>query len=143
VADPKVSAGFEQNAPGRELVGYHDAKRQLVIAQWRKGTYHFDTRTLTWTCTIAPDTAQAVPDGYDAATVFYGDTITGRGLLLDFRTLELWAYDPDRTRWERLSPAGDAMPPGKRMLSYFDHALGVMVVLNDTEVWAYRPPPAR
>lgn len=143
LSDPKITPGFERNAPGRELVGYHDPKRQLVVAQWRKGSYHFDTRSRQWTCTIRPDTSAEVPDGYDASTVFYGDGITGRGLLLDFRTRELWAYDPDRPHWDRLSPAGDAMPAGTRMLACFDHALGVIAVLNDAEVWVYRPAAAR
>jgi hypothetical protein len=143
LAGPKITPGFEQNAPGRELVGYHDAKRHLIIAQYRNGTYHFDTRSRQWACTIRPDTSPAVPDGYDASTVIYGDATTDRGLLIDFRTRVLWAYDPDRSRWEQMYPSGDAMPAGKRMLAYLDHALGVLVVLNDTEVWVYRPAPAR
>jgi hypothetical protein len=35
------------------------------------------------------------------------------------------------------------MPAGTRMLACFDHALGVMAVLNDAEVWVYRPAAAR
>lgn len=143
VADPKISQGFERNAPGRELVGYHDAKRQLVVAQYRTGTYHFDTRSRRWSCPIPPDSAAPVPDGHDASTVFYGSALTGHGYLLDFRTRDLWTYDPDRAHWELLSPMGDAMPAGQRMLAYFDHAHDVMVVLNDTEVWTYRPPTTR
>ena len=143
VADPTITAGFERNAPGRELVGYHDAKRQLIIAQCRRNTFHFDTQSRRWARVVAHDSVDALPDGHDAHTVFHGDAVTGRGYLLDFRTRELWAYEPDRARWDLLSPSGDPLPAGKRMLAYFDHALGVMVVLNDTEVWAYRPAPSR
>ncbi len=143
LTDPKITPGFEREAPGRELVGYHDAKRQLVVAQWRRGTYHFDTRSRRWICMIPPDSGKPVPDGHDAVTAFCSDPSSGRGLLLDFRTRELWSYDPDQAQWTLLAPAGDPIPAGKRMLAYVDRVLGVLAVLNDTEVWIFRPPGPR
>lgn len=143
IADPKLTPDFERQAPGRELVGYHDAKRQLVVAQCRKGSYHFDLRSRRWTCTIAPDSGGLLPDGHGAFTAFCGDPANGRGLLLDFRTRELWSYDPDHARWTLMAPSGDPIPEGKRMLAYFDEALGVMTVLDATDVWIWRPPAVR
>ncbi len=139
IANRRSSADFEANAPGRELVGYHDAARRLVITQWKLGTYHFDTRTAQWSRAIAPDAPGGRPDGHDAFTGFYGDPASGQGLLVDFRTRELWAYHPDKRRWTTLRPDGDAMPTGRRMLAYMDTARGVFVVIDDLEVWVYRP----
>ena len=143
VADRKTTPDFARNAPGRELVGYHDAKRQLLIAQYRQATYHFDIRHRLWACVVPPDDKGSAPEGHDAHTAFCADPVTGRGLLLDFRTRQLWSYDPEGCRWERMSPIGDPMPDGKRMLAYFDAALGVLAVIDDTEVWVYRPSAAR
>jgi hypothetical protein len=142
IANRRSSAGFEEYAPGRELVGYHDAARRLVITQWKLGTHHFDTRTAQWSRAIAPDSAGDRPDGHDAFTGFYADPASGQGLLVDYRTRELWAYNPDRTRWTLLQPVGDAMPTGRRMLAYMDTARGVFVVIDDLEIWVYRPGKA-
>jgi hypothetical protein len=140
IADRKSTPGFARSAPGRELVGYHDAKRQLVVAQHGKGSYHFDTRSRAWACIIEPGSIATAPDGHDAFTTFCSDPSNARGILLDFRTRELWTYDPDHASWKLMAPAGDPMPNGKHMLAYFDIALGVMVVLNGAEVWVWRPP---
>jgi hypothetical protein len=143
VASPKVTPGFEGNAPGRELVGYHDSKRQLIVAQCRRGTYHFNTQSSRWLCVIPPDSGYLVPDGHDAFTAFCGHPSSGRGLLMDFRTRNLWSYDPDQAQWALLAPVGDPIPQGKRMLAYVDRVLGVLAVLNDTEIWVFRPPGSR
>ena len=143
LADRKSTPSFERTAPGRELVGYHDAKRRLVVAQYRKGSYHFDIQSREWVCTVAADSIGPAPDGHDAFTTFCGDPANGLGILLDFRTRELWSYDPDHAHWKLMAPSGDPIPDGKHMLAYFDVALGVMVVLNGIEVWVWRPPSAR
>lgn len=130
---------FEQSAPSRELVGYHDPVRQLVIARQGRGTFHFDTRRRVWEkVDETPADAAVVPDGHDARNVFYHDPGSGHGLLVDFSSQSIWSYDPDRAAWHQQVPVGDPMPAGKRMLAYLDHEYGVLVVIEDRGVWAYR-----
>lgn len=130
---------FEQNAPARELVGYHDPARQLVIARQGRGTFHFDTRRRVWKKVDETSADLAgVPDGHDARNVFYHDPGSGHGLLVDFSSQSIWSYDPDHSAWHKQLPVGDPMPAGKRMLGYVDVAQGVLVVIDDREVWAYR-----
>ena len=62
---------------------------------------------------------------------------SGHGLLVQFQTNTLWAYDPDKPAWTKLTPEGDPMPTGNKRLAYFDPAHNVFVVIRDT-VWAYR-----
>ena len=66
------------------------------------------------------------------------DPVSGHGLLLEFKTNTLWAYDPDKIQWTKLRPEGDKMVEGGKRLAYFDPAQGVFVVINGTSVWAYR-----
>jgi hypothetical protein len=135
IADARSSPGFEQEAPGRELVGYHDPARRLIIAQYKRDSFHFDTTTRRWSRRVR----EGEVDGHDAHTIFCRHPGSGLGLLVDFRDGRLHAYDPDRARWRSLKPAGAAMPSGSRVLAYVDQALDVLVVIDDTEVWAYRP----
>lgn len=130
---------FEQQAPSMELVGYHDPVRKLVVARQGRGTFHFDTQTRTWTkVDETPSGEGSVPDGHDARNVFYHDPVSGHGLLVDFASRSVWSYDPDRSIWNKRESQGDPMPAGKRMLAYFDQAQGVLVVIDDLEVWVYR-----
>lgn len=130
-------------APGRELVGYYDPVRKIVVAQWKQNTFHFDPKTRTWSRVLSETGAQAAPTGHDARTVFYHDAASGHGLLVDLAAKKVWAYDPDATKWTALKPEGDPMPSGKRMLAYADPARNVLVVIDDTTVWAYRYRKAR
>jgi hypothetical protein len=135
---------FAAQAPGRELVGYYDAGRRIVVAQWQRNTYHFDPLARRWSkvAAVAKD-SDVAPYGHDARTAFYHDPASGHGLLVDFKEKEIWAYDPDATRWTRLQPKGDPMPRGGRMLSYVDPLRNALVVIDDTTVWAYRHRAAR
>ncbi len=133
------SGDFHAQAPGAELVGYHDPGRGLVVAQRGRNTYHFDVARRRWSKVIAAEAdSDAVPDGHDARTPFYFDQRSGHGLLIELRARVLWAYDPDRVRWTRLQPAGSPMPTGQRLLAYADAAHNVLVVVDGTAVWAYR-----
>lgn len=131
------SRDFDAQAPGPELVGYHDPRRKLVIVRRGSDTFHFDTMALRWRRVAAQGPAD-MPLGHDARTPFCYDAASGHGLLVDFRTRALWAYDPDALRWSRLDPRGSPMPDGRKMLAYADAAHNALVVIDDTTVWAYR-----
>lgn len=134
IADARSSPGFAEQAPGRELVGYHDPQRRLLVAQYRQNTFHFDLVERRWMRTVAGEG----PDGHDAHTGFYRHPGSGDGLLFDFRDGRLWAYAPDRAQWRVLAPLGDTLPAGSRVLAYVDQAMNLLVVINGTETFAYR-----
>jgi hypothetical protein len=127
---------FQSQAPHTEQVGYHDPQRGLLVAQRGTSTYHFDIAARRWKEVLAA--GDDAPVGHDARTPLYHDPASGQGLLADLPGRALWAYDPDRVRWTRLQPQGSPMPAGKRMLAYVDPARNVLVVIDDTTVWAYR-----
>jgi hypothetical protein len=130
---------FEQQAAEPEQVGYYDPKRKLVISQRHKATQHYDVQANKWQKVISADKdSEEVPYGHDAYSPMYLDPTSGHGLLLELKPNALWAYDPDKIAWTKLSPEGDAMPGGDKRLAYFDPAHNVFVVIHDTTVWAYR-----
>ncbi|KON82153.1 hypothetical protein PA01_11645 [Azoarcus sp. PA01] len=139
--DLNVNSGeksIASQAPGRELVGYYDPVRKIVVAQWKRNTFHFDPKTRRWSRVLSATGSEDVPRGHDARTAFYHDAASGHGLLVDLAAKKVWAYDPDATKWTALETEGDPMPSGKRMLAYADAARNVLVVIDDTTVWAYR-----
>jgi hypothetical protein len=132
-------ADFKVQAPSLEQVGYYDPVRRILVSQRFSDTFHFELRTRTWKQVHdAPDKSDRVPYGHDARTPFYYDPVSGHGLLFDLTSSALWSYDPGRIAWTRLQPSGDPVPAGKRRLAYFDPARNVLVVIDDTTVWAYR-----
>lgn len=134
-----TSAVFEQQAPEPEQVGYYDPQRKLVIIHRHKATHHFDPQKNAWKKVISADKDSAdVPYGHDAFSPMYHDPVSGHGLLVEFKTNTLWAYDPDKIAWTKLRPEGDKLPEGNKRLAYFDPVQKVFVVLHDTTVWAYR-----
>jgi hypothetical protein len=136
ICDESMQSDFRASAPGRELVGYHDPDRRLVVAQCRHQTFHFDTRRRRWSAMSLP----GAPDGHDARGSFVRNPANGAGILIDLSGGVLWSYDPDRTRWRILRAEGPPMPAGSRTLGYADARRGVVVVVDDLGVWAYRPP---
>jgi hypothetical protein len=135
IADASSSPGFATQAPGAELVAYHDPRRRLLVAQCARATFHFDIGQRRWSRTVDG----GGPHGHDAFTSFYYHPGSGEGLLVDFRDGRLWAYAPDSARWRQLSPGGDTPPPGGiRMLAYVDAARDLLVLVNGTQTWAYR-----
>jgi hypothetical protein len=130
---------FEQQAAQPEQVGYVDPKRKKLMVQRHKNTHHFDIENNTWANVISrgPEAAD-VPYGHDAHSPMVYDPGSGQGLLVEFKTNNLWAYEPDTPRWTRLEPTGDPMPTGNKRLAYFDLAMKVFIVIEDTKVWAYR-----
>jgi hypothetical protein len=135
----KKSADFSKHAAEPEQVGYYDSKRKIVVAHRHKATSHYDVANKRWDKVIdAAKESEDVPYGHDARAPLYYDPVSGAGLLIQFPTNTLWAYDPDAKRWMKLAPEGAPMPTGNRRLAYFDQAHGVFVVLDGTTVWAYR-----
>lgn len=130
---------FKAAAPGAELVGYYDPSRRIVVAQRQKETYHFDVARAEWKkVAAAAKDDESMPYGHDARNPFHYDPVSRQGLLVDVRGGAVWSYDPDQVKWTRLQPQGDSMPRGERSLVYVDHAANVLVVIDDTKVWAYR-----
>jgi hypothetical protein len=130
-------AEFMAQSPGPEQVGYHDAQRRLVVAVLGADTFHFDTASRRWQ-RIAADIPAGMPAGHDARTPMYHDEASGHGLMVDLEGRTLWAYNPESKRWSGLDPKGSPMPSGRRMLAYADATHDVLVVIDDTAVWAYR-----
>jgi hypothetical protein len=130
---------FELQSPEPEQVSYYDPKRKLVIVQRHKATHHFDVKANAWTKVLSLDKdSDQVPHGHDAYAPMYHDPVSGHGLLVEFKTNTLWAYDPDKTAWNKLTPEGDPMPEGNKRLAYFDQAQNMFVIIHDTAIWAYR-----
>jgi hypothetical protein len=134
---------FESQAPEPEQIAYHDPSRSLVIAHRHYHTHHFDPRTRRWQLVLegGEDDGQT-PYGHDAFSIIAATPDGGPGILLEFKTNKIWAYDPDKPRWSLLGPQGDPMPEGAKRLAYFDPDHGVLVVIDGTSIWAYRPPGA-
>jgi hypothetical protein len=140
--DLKANGGgkaFEQHAPEPEQVGYYDPGRKLVVVHRHHATHHYDVRANAWRKVLAGDKDDGrTPYGHDARSAFYHDPASGHGLLVQFQTNTVWAYDPDAVTWSRLAPEGDPMPTGGRRLAYLDPAANALVVIDGTTVWAYR-----
>ncbi len=130
---------FQEQSPAPEQVGYYDPGRRLVIVQRHRDTFHYDVQTHTWHKVLSgKKDSKDLPFGHNAFSPMYHDPISGHGLLIEFKTNTLWAYDPDNTTWTRLQPTGDKLLEGNKRLAYFDPARNVFVVIEGTNVWAYR-----
>jgi len=127
---------FERQAPGRELVGYHDPRRGLIVARQAADTFHFEVQHKRWTRVAT--SGDPAPEGHDAHTALHYDDASGDGLLVDLRGRGMWAYDPDNARWARLTPQGSPMPGGERPLVAMDPTRNVLLFIADRKVWAYR-----
>lgn len=128
---------FAAQSPQPEQVGYYDARKKQIVAQRGLDTFHYDPKANAWQKVLTGEEGKA-PNGHDARSPMYYDPTSGHGLLVDFRSDELWAYDPEKPAWTKLTPEGDAMPTSNKRLAYFDPAHNVFVVLRDIEVWVYR-----
>ena len=130
---------FKTQSPKTEQVGYYDPTRKVIIAQRGHDTFQFDVRDRSWSRILTrPEREEQWPSGHDAFAPMYRDPQTGHGLLVDFRTNEIWAYDPKLNWWTKISPEGERMPEGNKRLAYFDVTRGVLVIIDGVEVWAYR-----
>ena len=140
--DLKANGGgkaFEKEAPEPEQIGYHDPKRKRLVVQRHHDTHHYDIQKNEWKKVLTGDKDDGKsPYGHDARSVFYHDPASGHGLLVQFQTNTVWAYDPDAVAWTKLAPEGDPMPTGGKRLAYLDPAANALVVTDGPTVWAYR-----
>ena len=134
--DPKA---FEKEAAEPEQIGYYDPGRKIVVAQRHYDSHHYDPVKNVWKKTRTGNKDDdKTPYGHDARSVMYHDAKSGHGLLVQFQTNTVWAYDPDAASWTKLAPDGDPMPTGNKRLAYVDPKAGVVVVIDGVTVWAYR-----
>lgn len=134
------SVDFIKTSPKPEQVGYYDSKRKLIVAQRGGDTFHFDSKRGVWSHVLSkPDGVDDWPSGHDAYTPFYYNPATGKGIFVDFRTNQIWSYDPSNHTWAKVLPYGDQMPRGAKRLAYFDAQQNVFVVIDGIDVWVYRP----
>jgi hypothetical protein len=140
--DLKANGGgkaFEKESPEPEQIGYYDPKRKIIVVHRHYDTHHFDPKKLEWSKVRTGNKEDGLtPYGHDARSVLYHDPLSGHGLLVQFETNTVWAYDPDKVVWTKLALEGELMPTGNKRLAYFDHAQNVLVVIDGTKIWAYR-----
>ena len=130
---------FEREAAQPEQIGYYDTARKQLIVHRHYDTHHYDVKSNRWTRVLSGNKKDGrTPYGHDARAVFYGDPVSGHGLLVQFQTNTIWAYDTQKVSWTRLGLKGDPMPTGNKRLAYVDPAMNVVVVIDRTEIWAYR-----
>ncbi len=125
----------------------HDPKRKRIYVQRWHDTFCYDPAKNEWATLITGDADSGnFSYGHDARSPMYYDPASGHGLLVEFSTNRIWAFDPDQVKWTLLAPQGDPLPEGKKRLAFVDQRYNVLVVLHDTTVWAYRyqlaPPQA-
>jgi hypothetical protein len=131
---------FKVQAPGAEVVGYYDTGRRRLVARQGQATFEFDIEQRRWQRLPDAVAGPAVPPGHAARTAFAYEPRSGGGVLFDTTSRTLWSYRPDMERWHALRPAGPPPPDSDRALCWVDEAAGVVLVVDDTAVWAYRPP---
>jgi hypothetical protein len=132
---PGTDPQFERHAPVREAVGWFDPSRGLLVAHEGYRSHHVDG-ALRWR-EVGTAHGQG-PDVHDARTPAFYDPVSREGLLLDRKNRRLWAWNPDAARWKAVTPAGDPMPTGARMLACLDLSRNALVVADDTTAWVYR-----
>jgi hypothetical protein len=126
-------------SPKTEQVGYYDPEREKIISQRGHDTFEYDVSGRRWRKILEkPSDHESWPNGHDAFAPMYLDPKTGHGLLVDFRSNEFWAYNPEDNWWTKLNPKGADMPKGKKRVAYFDRKHSVFVVIDGLDIWAYR-----
>src|SRR5690606_24021846 len=134
--DLKANGGgkaFERESPAPEQIGYYDPGRKIVVAHRHHDTFHYDPKSNAWKKVLTGNKEDGrTPYGHDARSVLYHDPASGHGLLVQFQTNTVWAYDPDGPAWRKLAPDGDPMPTGTKRLAYVDPAMNALVVLDGT-----------
>jgi hypothetical protein len=124
--------------PARESVSYYDSVRNLLVAHRGTRSFFFDVDALQWRLVADHGGPSGpAPDAHDAWSPAYFDAVSAQGLLADFRSHTVWAFDPGQLSWQALEPKGPVMPTDARKLCYFDPARNVLVVIGE-QIWVYR-----
>jgi hypothetical protein len=135
----KVSLPIETlicHDPGRKIMIAHIGPRKNTMPR----TWHFslaDGGKKGWV-KVAED--NALPNGHDARSLMYFDPTSKKPLLYEIKQKQLWSYDPDAKKWEKLKPAGPP-PPFKdreKVVGFFDTIRNVFTVVGYNSVWCYR-----
>ena len=136
-------------APMESLI-YYDTKRKIFIAHWgpnenpEKGKDHYtfkasvkDGGVTGWEEVLKTEDA---PVGRDSHSVFSYDPVSSDGLLFENYLRNIWSYNPDKNKWVKMTPEGDAPDFDKeqRTLSYYDIERNVYVVIGYGKIWCYR-----
>jgi hypothetical protein len=142
---------FAQESPQPEQVAYYDPARHVIVAARQHDTFELEPKSATWKRVLTGNKEDGqTPFAHDARCVLYHDPKSGHGLMAHFerskggnddnvdRTLVLWAYDPAKPVWTKLTPEGDPPPTGNKRLAYVDPTSNVLVVIDGVNVWAYR-----
>lgn len=139
LAEHGTEVNYLGSVPLQEQVGYYDPGRKLLVVSSGTRTSHFDIQSRQWVKVVdEPKGSDRVPDAHDASTAFHYDSLSSRGILLDFKTNTIWSYDPGGGAWTKLEVRGDQMPEGRKRLAYLDLMSGLVVILKDKAVWTYR-----
>jgi len=134
-----IRGDLRAQSPKTEQVGYYDPERKVIISQRGHDTFEYDISDRRWSKILEkPANHETWPNGHDAFAPMYRDPNTGHGLLVDFRSNELWSYNPEDNWWTKLSPIGARMPKGRKRVAYFDIKHSVFIVIDGLDIWAYR-----
>jgi len=137
---------------GIETLRCYDTHRKLLIAH--RGP---DRKNLprTWHMSLKKGEPGAwekvledknLPNGSDGYSMMYYDPVGKVALLYERIPKTIWAYDPDKKKWTKCQPKGEAPPfPGKmgQTIAYMDLARNVFVVIGPRAVWCYRYKKAK
>jgi hypothetical protein len=135
---------YQANVPDREQVATYLPDRHLIVAHSRHGkkggtgfrTTHYSVEKNEWKVAIEGQTTDGPPGGHDAGTNFVYDRVGKVCLLTVPDKQELWAYDPEATKWSKLEVKGPAMPKGRGgLLAYYDVEQNALVIPGR---WVYR-----
>jgi hypothetical protein len=154
---------FERNSPGYEQVMVYVPDRKMLVGHKALGpnrkkrrefsgvTCHYSFKSNEWKRVMTrkgdrcwgrdeKDKKTPMPIGTDYGTPFVYDQVGKVCLLVQGSTL--WAYDPGKIEWTRITPKGPAPTGG--LLHYYDAARNVFVITEparkkkDGRLWVYR-----
>lgn len=150
----KVTSEKGPSLPIETLV-YFDTKRKIFVAHRGNQPNPKDTeagkpepKKTTWVAKLEGETINPwevvletldAPVGHDARSMMYYDPKSGDGLCFDNTDKTIWSFNPEAKKWTKQTPTGDLPTIDKsRIISYFDIARNVYVVIGSGWVWCYR-----
>ncbi|PCJ56794.1 MAG: hypothetical protein COA79_17730 [Planctomycetota bacterium] len=130
-----------------ESILCYDTSRKIIIAHRgpvkknNPRTWHMsvkDGKIGSWE-KVAED--KNLPNGHDARSFMYFDSIGKVAILYEKTTNLIWVYHPDTKKWEKMVPKGAPSPfieKKNRSIGYYDVARNVFVIIGHKAVWCYR-----
>lgn len=129
---------FATQAPGAEVVACYDGRSGCLVARQGRSTFEFDPHRRLWQRLDDSPSGPPVPAGHAARTSMVFDEASGHVVLFDVPSRKLWSRSPAQKQWRVIDPEGPPPPSGQRPLFWTDPVSGIMLVVVDTLVWAYR-----